>query len=103
MKSVSKRICLVIENLSLEFWSWKFEGYDRAVFEKSKALEDFVAFIDGTVIGISRPGGVEICQRIVYNGHKREHAIMFQAVTSPSGLPMHLAGPIEGRRHDWTM
>lgn len=27
----------------------------------------------------------------------------FQTVTSPDGLFLHLYGPIEGRRHDWTL
>ena len=37
-----------------------------------------------------------------YNGHKRSHALKFQTVTTPDGLFFH-AGPIEGRRHDWTL
>lgn len=52
MTFMSKRICLVMEDLCPEFWTSKFEGYNRAVFEKSKAFENVVGFIDGTVIGI---------------------------------------------------
>ena len=41
-------------------------------------------------------------QRVAYNGHKRKHAMKFQGVTSPCGLALHLSGPLEGRRHEWT-
>jgi hypothetical protein len=61
-----------------------------------------VGFIDGTVIGISRPGN-SFQQRAAYNGHKRKHALKFQALMSPDGLILHAAGPLEGRRHDWTL
>ena len=54
-------------------------------------------FIDGTVRPICRPSHD---QRIFYNGHKRTHALKFQAVTAPDGLITHLFGPVEGRRHD---
>ena len=36
----------------------------------------------------------------MYNGHKRVHALKFQAVVIPSGLVANLYGPVEGRRHD---
>ena len=42
-------------------------------------------------------------QRVAYNGHKRKHAMKCQGVTSPCGLDLHLSGPLEGRRHEWTM
>ena len=50
-----------------------------------------------TTVQISRPGDN---QRVVYNGHKRVHAIKFQAVVIPSGLVANLYGPVEGLRHD---
>ena len=54
-------------------------------------------FIDGTVRPICRPS---IGQQHFYNGHKRVHAVKFQAVVTPGGLFAHLHGPVEGRRHD---
>jgi hypothetical protein len=39
-------------------------------------------------------------QRECYNGHKRQHAIQFQAVQAPNGLMMNLYGPASGRRHE---
>ncbi|CAH3117056.1 unnamed protein product [Porites lobata] len=42
-------------------------------------------------------------QRLVYNGHKRVHALNFQAVALPNGLTGHLFGPVEGKRHNAAM
>ncbi|PFX23723.1 hypothetical protein AWC38_SpisGene11712 [Stylophora pistillata] len=49
---------------------------------------------------ISRPGEN---QRMVYNGHKRVHALKFQAVALPNGLIRQLFGPVEGKKHDAAM
>ena len=56
--------------------------------------------MDGTVRRIARP---KYLQRVLYNGHKRVHAIKFQNVVIPNGLIANLAGPYEGRRHDCTI
>ena len=42
-------------------------------------------------------------QRILYNGHKRIHAIKFQSVVTPNGLVSNLFGLVEGKRHDSAM
>ena len=39
-------------------------------------------------------------QRVLYNGHKRVHAIKFQSVATPDGLVALLHEPYEGKRHD---
>ena len=49
---------------------------------------------------ICRPGK---SQRIVYNGHKRVHALKFQSVALPNGLIANLYGPVEGSCHDARM
>ena len=59
------------------------EIYAEAVHGKGAALENCFGFVDGTVRPICRPGRN---QRIVYNGHKRVHALKFQSVTLPNGL-----------------
>ena len=73
------------------------EKYADAVHSKGAALQNCWGFIDGTVRPICRPSRN---QRLVYNGHKRVHAIKFQSVVTPNGLIAHLFGPVEGRRHD---
>ena len=42
-------------------------------------------------------------QRTAYNGHKRKNALKFQSLTTPDGLILDAFGPLEGRRHDWTL
>lgn len=39
-------------------------------------------------------------QRVVYNGHKRAHALKFQSVSLQNSLIANLYGPVEGRRYD---
>ena len=51
-------------------------------------------FIDGTVRAISRP---IIGQRLMFNRHKRVHALKFQSVVTLNGLIANLHGPCEGR------
>ena len=63
-------------------------------------LENCFEFVDGTVRRIAQP---KYNQRVMYNGHKRVHAIKFQSVVIPNGLIGNLAGPFEGKRHGSTM
>ena len=42
-------------------------------------------------------------QNLAYNGHKRKHSVKFQAFCAPEVLIVHGLGPLEGRRHDWTL
>ena len=57
--------------------------YADAISNKGPALENCFGFIDGTLRPISRP---DENQRIVYNGHKRVHALKFQSIVLPNGL-----------------
>lgn len=40
---------------------------------------------------------------MLYNGHKRVHAIKFQSLAVPNGLVANLYGPVEGKKHDSSM
>ena len=93
---------LVTEDISQQFIAERAELYANCIHQKGKALSNCIGFIDGTVLGIARPSG-SLAQRVAYNGHKRKHAIKYQAVSAPDGLVQHLYGPLEGRRHDWTL
>ena len=66
-------------------------------FHSGSPLPQCFGFIDGTVRPICRPIHF---QEVVYNGHKRVHALKYQAVSLPNGIIVHLSGPLEGRRHD---
>ena len=59
------------------------ERFAAAIHDRGAALENCWALVDGTVRPISRPGKN---QRVLYNGHKKIHAIKFQSVATPNGL-----------------
>ena len=67
------------------------QTYVDAITAKGAPLPNCFGFIDGTVRPISRPGEH---QRILYNGHKRVHALKFQSVALPNGLIGNLYGPV---------
>lgn len=67
------------------------ENFALAVHGKGAALENCWGFVDGTVRPICRPGEN---QRVMYNGHKRVHALKFQSVVAPNGLIANLYGPV---------
>jgi len=73
------------------------QSFADAINNKGAALNNCWGFVDGTVRPICRPGRN---QRLVYNGHKRVHALKFQSVVAPNGIIANLYGPVEGRRHD---
>ena len=78
----------------------KLQEFANCIHQKGSPLNNCFGFIDGTVRRIARP---QLNQRIVYNGHKRVHALKFQSVVVPNGMIANLAGPFEGRKHDSTM
>lgn len=57
-------------------------------------------FNNGTVTCVARAREHFIMQHVVYNGHKREHDMTFQAVTKSNGLSVHLNGPEVAQRHN---
>ena len=67
------------------------QTYVDAVTARGAPLPNCFGFIDGTVRPISRPGEH---QRLLYNGHKRVHALKFQSVALPNGLIGNLYGPV---------
>ena len=67
------------------------EQYSAAIVGKGTALANCFGFVDGTVHPISKPGEQ---QRIVYNGHKRVHALKFQLDAVPNRLIANMYGPV---------
>ena len=59
------------------------QTYADAVYAKGAAHENCFGFVDGTV-------------RVVYNGHKRVHALKFQSVALPNGIIANMYGPVGG-------
>ena len=67
------------------------EMYAAVIAARGLPLDNCFGFVDGTVRPIARPGEN---QRILYNGHKRVHAIKFQSVVLPNGLIGNMYGPV---------
>ena len=59
------------------FWVQHVYKLVGAVYAKGAALKNCLGFADGTVRPIARP---DESQKVVYNGHKRVHALKFQCV-----------------------
>jgi hypothetical protein len=75
----------------------KLQQYASAIHRAGSPLKGVWGFIDCTIRQICRPSQY---QRQAYSGHKRFHALKFQAIVLPNGLFGHLFGPHEGRRND---
>ncbi|KAF7328087.1 DDE Tnp4 domain-containing protein [Mycena kentingensis (nom. inval.)] len=73
------------------------QEYGDALQSSGVPSDAIWGFIDCTIRCISRPSRF---QRQAYSGHKKKHALKYQAVKAPNGLIAHLYGPIEGRRND---
>ena len=79
---------------------WLLESlnnFAEAVHDKVAPMDNIWGFTDGTVRPICRP---KYNQRLVYNGHKRVHALKYQSIVVPNGMIANMFGPVEGRRHD---
>lgn len=67
---------------------------------KCITFENVAVFIDGTVLGITSPTKQDRNQRTVYNGHKKNIAFTFQAITILDVLCAHMYVPKVGCRHN---
>ena len=67
------------------------QGCAYAIFARGAALDNSFGFIDGTVRPMCKPA---THQRVVCNGHKKIHALKFQAVALPNGMIASLYGPV---------
>ena len=76
------------------------EQYSQTIHNSGAPLQNCWGFVDGTLVNICRPREF---QRLLFNGHKRVHAVKFQSVVTANGLIANLFGPIEGRKHDAAM
>lgn len=76
--------------------------FGNAIKEKIDGLGNYIGFIDGTGISMALPTN-NATQNVVYNGHKRKHALNVQALTTPDGMFLHCAGTIEEKKHEWKL
>jgi hypothetical protein len=69
----------------------KLQQYADAIYAKGAALDNCFGIIDGyreTYMSAWR------ASKLVYNGHKRLHALKFQSVTLPNGIIGNMFGPV---------
>ena len=98
MTRIYDRFEFLVSDFNVPFLSQNhLMEYCRVIKDKGAPLDRCIGFIDGTVRPICRPGRN---QAIVYNGHKRVHALKYQSVALPNGLIGNMFGPPEGKRHD---
>ena len=92
LEFIHENHCYLLQDMNQRWLdSIHLEEYANAVYRKGAALDNCWGFVDGTVWPISRPGKH---QRVMFNGHKRVHAIKFQSVVAPDGLIANLYGPV---------
>ena len=65
--------------------------YTQFFSQRGSPLQNCFGFVDGTVRPIASPDNN---QRIVYNGHKRMHALKFQSLVLPNVIIGHMYGPV---------
>ena len=88
---------VMLQNLNQPWFAHQLQDCVAAVHRKGSPLANCFGFIDGTVRPMCRPTHNH---RLVYNGHKRCHALKYQGVMLANGIMGQLAGPYEGRRHN---
>ena len=71
--------------------------YANAIHQRGAPIKTVFGFIDCTIWRIAHPTWF---QRQAYNGHKKFHALEFQALMLPNGIIGHLYGPSEGCRNN---
>ncbi|XP_072143161.1 putative nuclease HARBI1 [Dermacentor andersoni] len=69
----------------------------QAIHAKGAPLTNCWAFIDGTARAICRPSRG---QKLYFSGHKRFHALKYQAIMCPNGIICQLDGSYPGSKHD---
>ena len=65
--------------------------YAQVISQRGSPLQNCFGFVDGTVRPIAK---LDNNQRIVYNTHKRLHALKFQSLALPNGIIGYLYGPV---------
>lgn len=69
----------------------------EAVTANGGTVNNCWAFIDGTHVHVMWPSKY---QKHLYSGYKKYHSLKYQAVVTPDGMIVHLAGPYPGAHHD---
>lgn len=92
--------CLSVTNAS--WLAGRLANIDQSLLSSGRSISNsrIVGFIDGTHVKIARPHGNARLENAAYSGHKKTHTLKYQAVTTPDGICIDLAGPFAGSQHD---
>lgn len=82
---------------SLAVYANLFEDFAAAIYSKGCPLRHIALFVDGTDLGVSRPG---MFQSVLFSGHHWVHSLKYQGLTCPNGMQPFPFGPICGSNHD---
>lgn len=77
----------------------KLASFAKVIEGSGTERSNIFGFIDGTSREICRPTPNVINQQEVYNEHKKCHCLVYQGITTPDGLLVHLYGPLSGNTH----
>ncbi|CAN7989999.1 unnamed protein product [Ixodes pacificus] len=78
-------------------FSQELKQFITVIYDKGAPLDKCWGFIDGTARPICRPSKD---QRPYFSGHKRVHALKYQAVMCANGMICQLDGPFPRHKHD---
>ena len=89
------------DNRSLETYAFLFPHFAARIKCGGRKgpvpLKNCVGYLDGSNQYCSKPGEH---QELLYNGHKRRHAVKWQGLQLPNGIMPMPFGPLNGRHHD---
>ncbi|CAN7988706.1 unnamed protein product [Ixodes hexagonus] len=96
---IERNFGFFLEDLTVHNWLTpaNLKEMSEAVHCKGAPLTNCWAFIDGTARPVCRPSED---QRQFFSGHKRVHALKYQALMCPNGLICELDGPYPGNKQD---
>ena len=64
--------------------------YCQTIHNSGELLQNSWVFVDGSLVNICRSGEF---QRLLFNGHKRDHTVRFHSVVTPNGSIANLFNP----------
>jgi len=92
----------LLEADNLSMWCGVLDKYRNAICEYATRRSGFVApelghtaaFIDGTIMEVTRPSRPEAnLQRYCYRGDLKRHGLLFSAIVSPTDMFMYMSAP----------
>lgn len=76
------------------------QRYSKYILDNHELLDRCVGFIYCSKIKIYRSGDPTENQNFCYQGHQKFYCLMYQSITTPDGLILHINRPDDGNRKD---